>query len=648
MTRRKEATSRDLAECPPELAEELAPLATKAFWGDHSWYPVVAAKHELRALAFFEHRAQSDFAALLPSLLPFGVSRFAPVVADALTQKKSLRAPARAWLLRHPEHAAAGLLTDALGKPGRARKQAEAALRAVAQGGHEAVVLSVAERAGVKDAVAAILAADPLDLFPAKLPKLPAFVDVATVPRPLLKSRKAALPAAAVESLAAMLAFSTLEEPYAGLAQVKEACEPASLARFAWELFQAWMMNGAPSKESFCLTALGHLGDDACARKLAALVRDWPGEAAHARAVIGLDVLAAIGTDVALMHLNGIALKVKFKGLQAKAQEKIEAIAEARGLSREELEDRLAPDLGLDDDGSMVLDFGPRQFRVGFDEQLRPYTKDAEGSRLKDLPKPKQSDDAEKAAAASARWSQLKKDAKTAAGLQILRLELAMCGQRRFPAGDFLDLFVQHPLVFHIVRRLVFAAYDDKNRVAQTFRVAEDRTLADAEDAAFELAAGAKVGIPHPLELDAAITGRWSQVFADYELAQPFAQLGRPTFAPTEEEKKSKALDRIKGLKLPTGKVLGLEARRWRRGAPQDAGVACWMEKPLPDGRSVFMALDPGLYTGMLSESPEQTLGSCTIGEESSMWRNGSDDTVASLDPIVFSELVNDLERLRG
>jgi len=60
-----------------------------------------------------------------------------------------------------------------------------------------------------------------------------------------------------------------------------------------------------------------------------------------------LDVLAAIGTDVALMMLNGIAQKLKFKGLQDKAREKIQSIAEARGLTTEELEDRLAPDLGL-------------------------------------------------------------------------------------------------------------------------------------------------------------------------------------------------------------------------------------------------------------------------------------------------------------
>jgi len=44
-------------------------------------------------------------------------------------------------------------------------------------------------------------------------------------------------------------------------------------------------------------------------RRLTPMIRAWPGESAHARAVIGLDVLAAIGSDVALMHLHGIAQK---------------------------------------------------------------------------------------------------------------------------------------------------------------------------------------------------------------------------------------------------------------------------------------------------------------------------------------------------
>ncbi len=58
-----------------------------------------------------------------------------------------------------------------------------------------------------------------------------------------------------------------------------------------------------------------------------------------------------------------------------------------------ELEDRLAPDLGLNDSGSLTLDFGPRKFTVGFDETLKPIVRDENGNVLKDLPKPNLSDD---------------------------------------------------------------------------------------------------------------------------------------------------------------------------------------------------------------------------------------------------------------
>ena len=117
---------------------------------------------------------------------------------------------------------------------------------------------------------------------------------------------------------------------------MKPACTPSSLGAFAWDLFQRWCLAGFPNKESWAFQQLGWLGDDACARRLAPLLRDWPQQGGHARAVTGLEVLATMGTDVALMHLHGISQKTKTKGLQAAAQEKIALIAEARGLTAEE------------------------------------------------------------------------------------------------------------------------------------------------------------------------------------------------------------------------------------------------------------------------------------------------------------------------
>ncbi len=180
-----------------------------------------------------------------------------------------------------------------------------------------------------------------------------------------------------------------------GSNQVRQACDPDSLADFAWDMFSAWLFAAAPSKEGWAFMSLGLFGTDDTARKLTPFIRAWPGEAQHQRAVNGLEVLNQIGSDVALMLLNGIAQKVKFKGLQDRAREKIAAIAEARELTIEELEDRLAPDLGLDENGSLRLDFGDRQFTVSFDETLKPFVRDMDGTRLKDLPKPKKTDNQE-------------------------------------------------------------------------------------------------------------------------------------------------------------------------------------------------------------------------------------------------------------
>ena len=209
----------------------------------------------------------------------------------------------------------------------------------------------------------------------------------------------------------------------------------ASLDAFAWSLFERWLAEGAPSKEKWAMGALGLLGSDATALKLAPMVRAWPGESQHQRAVFGLECLRAIGTDAALMQLNGIAQKLPFKGLKARAAEMMEAIARDRGLSRTELEDRIVPDCDLDERGGRIFDFGPRQFRFALGNDMKPMVRDEAGKLRDDLPKPGAKDDAAKAAAAVEDWKQLKKQVREVAKVQAERLEQAMVTGRRWTPG---------------------------------------------------------------------------------------------------------------------------------------------------------------------------------------------------------------------
>ena len=599
----------------------------------------------------------------------FGAVELAPVVAQAFARRKALRADARDWLARFPEHAACGLVAPALGKPGEARDCAAAALRHLAGNGHGPLLDEVAGRYGQPGVVAALhamLAENPLDRYPNKRPALPAFWQPDGWHRPTLHTGKA-LPDAALDTVGTMMAFPATDEVYAGLYQVKDACTPQSLAEFAWDCFSAWLNAGAPPKESWAMLRLGVFGNDDTARKLTPLIRAWPSEGAQPRAVAALDVLAGIGSDVALMLLNGIAQKVKSKSLQDKARDKIAAIAEARGLTPEELEDRLAPDLGLDDAGRLVLDFGPRAFVAGFDEALKPYVREwhdgRAGARLPDLPKPRKTDDAALAAAAVERFKLLKKDARTIASQQVRRLELAMCMRRRWTPSVFAQFLAGHPLVRHLVRRLVWGVYalpagaadggDGAGGTLQAcFRVAEDGATTTADDAPFTLPEGEayRIGLPHALEIPAGDAAAFGQLLADYELVQPFPQLGRDTYALTDDERAADELLRWQGIKVPTGKVLGLAHAGWRRGPAQDGGSIWTYDKRVDAARTLELTFEPGIIAALADLHPEQTLGGITLGRPAHPGgcQSGVPFTFDNLDPILASELIRDMERLRS
>ncbi len=586
----------------------------------------------------------------------FAASELAPMVARAFNKLKTVRDAAREWLLAYPEHAITGLLPAAFGKSGEAQDSARQAMRLLVDNGHQPLLEQVAQRYNqpeVMEAVNALLSLDPLDNHPTKIPALPAFYQPAFWTRPQLRENGQALPDAALKSLGEMLRFPVEEGIYPGLQQVKDLCTAESLAAFAWDLFSAWQTAGAPSKESWAFSALGIFGNDDTARALTPLIRVWPGESQHKRATVGLDILAAIGTDIALMQLNGIAQKLKFKALQERAREKIGDIAESRELTVAELEDRLAPDLGLNDDGTLTLDFGPRRFIVSFDEALKPFVRDENGSRLKDLPKPNKSDDDTLATESVNRYKALKKDARTIAAQQIARMESAMCQRRRWTSENFHLFLVSHPLVRHLTRRLVWGVYGADNKLQACFRVAEDNSYSTADDDLFTLPDGEiRIGIPHVLEIPAGDAAAFGQLFADYELLPPFRQLDRNCYTLTPAELSASELTRWAGRKCPSGRVMGLANKGWLRGDPQDGGWIGWMLKPLGQW-TLVMEIDEGFAVGMSPDelSAEQLLSKLWLWEGKAHqygWGNNGPQTAtfSVLDSVSASELINDIDAL--
>lgn len=228
-----------------------------------------------------------------------------------------------------------------------------------------------------------------------------------------------------------------------------------------------------------------------------------------------------------------------------------------------------------------------------------------------------------------------------------------MCLRRRWSPENFQLFLVEHPLVRHLTRRLIWGVYSTENQLLTCFRVAEDNSYSTADDDLFTLPEGdISLGIPHVLEISPTDATAFGQLFADYELLPPFRQLDRNSYALTEAERNASELTRWAGRKCPSGRVMGLANKGWIKGTPQDGGWIGWMIKPL--GRwSLIMEIDEGFAVGMSPAelSAEQILSKLWLWEgnaESYGWGSNSTQEAqfSVLDAITASELINDIEAL--
>ncbi len=591
-----------------------------------------------------------------------GAGELAPVAACAVVLDRTARAPALAWLRRHRDVALVHLVPRAVGPFGPRREEAGLAIRRLRAdpGGAEALAEVVeryaADHPQVREAVAEVLTFDEILLSPDRIRPLPSWFIPAMLSRPELRSG-GALGDEAIAAIGEVLSFSTPDNMHAGVEMVRETCTSESLGRFASDVFAAWFAGGTPGQQVWALRTVGWLGDDASIPPLMAVFRRFIEARVLPQAAMAIEALAEIGSDAAIAQLGKIGERSGFKSMRGKARRHLEALAQARGLTREELEDRTAPDLGLDARGGLDLDFGPRQFRVTLDADLRPVVQDAGGRPLADLPKPRRSDHTGLATAAAARWRVLKSELRAAAGPATRRLETMLVTGRRVSPEIFLTSFARHAFVQNLSRRLLWGLFDDLAPDAgprTTFRLGEAQVAVDVVGECVDLVSeSGMIGLVHPLQIASPVLDAWRTAFAGRAIAQPFPQLDRAIHRLSSAERANTVLYRFQGLVVEAGWLRGMGTRGWPFDRPVEDALMWAVERDvtLRDGRRgvASLAFAPGIQVG----TPRPGEGSrvldvlgLLVPSESAGLPEFSPVSFDQLDPVTVSEIMREIDAL--
>lgn len=453
---------------------------------------------------------------------------------------------------------------------------------------------------------------------------------------------------------AMLLAYSGMFNPGINkdVRVLTDALNQQELAAYVGAVYEKWLSQGAEAKKKWVLYAASIHGGSGIVTRLQHQINEWAENSRGAIAAEAVKALTLNDSPMALMIVDGIARKYKFKQVRKAAQDAMQFAAAQLGLTVEELSDRIVPDLGFDERQQRIFDYGNRKFIVRIAPNLDIEVSDESGKKLKSLPAVGKQDDEAKAAQALSEFKELKKQMKATVKNQALRLELALSIDRRWTVDNWKRLFVNNPIMHQFAISLIWGYYEN-GALLQTFRYMEDGTFNTVDEEEYRLEGSGNVGLMHPVEMDQALITAWKEQLSDYEITQSVEQLGRPIFAVTEEEKGKNHLERfggkmLNGLSL-AGKLTGLG---WNKGTPEDGGVySNFCRKDQEAGYSVELRFS-GSYIG--DENDEVTVYDASFYSLEDMDKRGlrydlkKDEKAILLDQTsarYFSEIVYQLTK---
>lgn len=267
-------------------------------------------------------------------------------------------------------------------------------------------------------------------------------------------------------------------------------------------------------------------------------IDEWASNSKPGLAVFATECLALKKTQVALLMVDTMSKKHKNKRVKNAAKAALQLAREQSGLTENEFDDLLIPDLGFEKNRKRVFNYGERCFTATMDTSLNIILSDGV-KILKSLPKAsdKFNDKEELAAEAKEELKAIKKQSKIILEAQKSRMGMAVFSGRKWTRNRWEEIFIHNPIMFVFAAGLIWGEYDNKNTLLGTFRYTEEGTLNTSDEEEYELKEDSFITVMHPADMKEELKEAWTTQLEDYEIVQPIEQLTLPVvnLSPTEE-----------------------------------------------------------------------------------------------------------------
>lgn len=362
------------------------------------------------------------------------------------------------------------------------------------------------------------------------------------------------------------------------------------------------------------------------------------------RAQVEALVTAASGNDdpAAIQLVLQVARRFRQRSVQEKAGELIEAIAERRGWSAEELADRTIPTAGFDDDGLLHLDYGPREFlgRIGRSPKgaWQIDLSAPDGKQVKSLPAAAKADDEELVKETKKQLTASKKELGQLVDVQSGRLFEAMCLQRSWTAAQWKELIAGHPVLSQLITGLVWqvGASEAPAGPDALFRLTPEGELIGIGDDTFDLPDDAEVRLAHAATVTPEAAQAWRSHLEDYEAAPLFGQFDTPVGQYPGEAVK---IDSRLGWLSDSFAIRGRATKRgYTRSQAEDGGWFSEYRREYPSAGLAAVISFTGSYL------PEEQIPAALTTLTFEPLRSGKLRPLGEVPPILLAESVADYE----